>query len=343
MGDLGRCILFLGFAWVFGSSATHANPARPYAPGPISVIDDTGRHVTLSHPAQRVISLAPHTTELLYAAGGHKALIGAVAYSDYPVEAQALPRVGNYRALDIERIVSLKPDLIVAWKQPGAQRVLDRLHALHIPIFYSDPHTLRDIATTLKRLGTLLGTSATAYAAATQFEKDINALRQRYAHHVPVRVFYQVADRPLITLNGQALINDLLKNCAGINVFATQLSSAPIVSTEAMLATKPDVIIISQPTTTQSASARQNQDAQTDPLPANPLPAELQAKISKKPASTLFYPQTFSIQSALLDRPGPRLVQGGRQLCAILEDVRRTRLQPETSAPHGNQKLEDGH
>lgn len=101
----------------------------------VTAIDDAGNTVTLPAPAQRVVSLAPHVTELLYAAGGGAKVVGAVAYSDYPPEAQKVPRVGDNRALDLERIAALKPELIVVWRHGNAQQQLDRLRALHIPLF----------------------------------------------------------------------------------------------------------------------------------------------------------------------------------------------------------------
>ena len=124
-----------------------------------------------------MISLAPHVTELIYAAGGGAKLVGAVSYSDYPPEAKQLPRVGDNKALDLERIVALKPDLIVVWRHGNAQAQLERLRELHIPLFFSEPHQLDDVAVTLTRLGTLLGTSGTADAAASAYRQDIAQLR----------------------------------------------------------------------------------------------------------------------------------------------------------------------
>src|ERR1700744_3921814 len=128
----------------------------------ISVIDDTGATVTLPAPAQRVISLAPHVTELLCAAGGGAKIAGAVSYSDYPPAAKQLPRVGDNKALDLERIVALRPDLIVVWRHGNAQRQIEQLRDLHVPLFFSEPRHLDDIATTLTKLGQLLGTSSVA-------------------------------------------------------------------------------------------------------------------------------------------------------------------------------------
>ncbi len=305
---VARFLNLLSIALAFGLSPAVFGEATPSATlSPLRVIDDTGQSITLTKPAQRVISLAPHTTELLYAAGGQSALAAAVAYSDYPAHALTLPRVGDYRALDIEHILAIKPDLIVAWMQPGTHRTQKALRKLNIPVFYSNPHSIQDIATTLQKLGTLLGTSPIAQTAALQFTTDLQALRSRYATRKPIRVFYQISNRPLITLNGQALINTLLENCGGINIFAAQQALAPIVSTEAMLTAKPDVIIISQ-----SGAPNSTYTPSSTTTPKNN-----------------HYPPTFTINSDLLDRPGPRLAQGAKQLCEVLDFVRHTQLEAD--------------
>ena len=162
------------FTWLvsrFALAAVALGPCAAHAA--VTAIDDAGNTVTLPAPARRVVSLAPHVTELLYAAGGGAKMVGAVAYSDYPPEARQVPRVGDNRALDLERIAALKPDLIVVWRHGNAQQQLDRLRALHIPLFFSEPRKLDDVATSLTRLGVLLGTDATAQTAAAAYRRDI--------------------------------------------------------------------------------------------------------------------------------------------------------------------------
>ncbi len=152
----------------------------------LSVTDDSGASVKLRAPAQRVVSLAPHVIELLFAVGGGSRVAGAVTYSDYPKEAQSIPRIGDNKALDLERIAALKPDLIVAWRHGSAERQMDRLKALGIPIFfYSEPKHLDDIASDIDKLGVLLGTQAKAHAVASAFTADIARLRAKYAQRPP--------------------------------------------------------------------------------------------------------------------------------------------------------------
>ncbi|WP_322014395.1 cobalamin-binding protein [Paraburkholderia sp. J12] len=272
----------------------------------VSAIDDAGNTVTLAAPAQRVVSLAPHVTELIYAAGGGAKLVGAVSYSDYPPEAKNIPRVGDNRLLDLERIVALKPDLIVVWRHGNAQQQLDRLRDLHIPLFFSEPRHLDDVATSLMRLGALLGTSPTADRAAQDYRHEIAQLRERYAARAPVSVFYQVWDQPLMTLNGEHMISDVIALCGGRNVFAALPPLVPTVSTEAVLAANPDAIV----TSSQGATA-----------PDKPLPG-LERWRAWPSLTAVAHGNLFAIDGDLITRPAPRIAQGAAALCKDLDLAR---------------------
>ncbi|WP_175710836.1 cobalamin-binding protein [Burkholderia ambifaria] len=281
----------------------------PVAHADVTARDDAGNTVTLPAPAQRVISLAPHATELVYAAGGGAKLVGTVTYSDYPAAAQTVPRVGDNKALDLERIAALKPDLIVVWRHGNAERQTDALRALHIPLFLSEPKHLDDVATSLRQLGTLLGTAPVADAAAASFSRDIAALRARYAARAPVTMFFQVWDRPLTTLNGAHLFNEVITLCGGRNVFAALKPLAPSVTDEAVLAANPEAIV------TTSAGATRS-DA--------PLPNL--ARWRAWPALTAVARNNlFAIDGDLLTRPSPRIAQGAAALCEDLEAARARR------------------
>lgn len=281
----------------------------PCAHADVATRDDAGHTVTLPAPAQRVISLAPHATELIYAAGGGAKLVGTVTYSDYPPAAQAVPRVGDNKALDLERIAALKPDLIVVWRHGNAERQIDALRALHIPLFFSEPKHLDDVASSLRRLGMLLGTEPAADAAAASFLRDIAALRARYATRPPVTTFFQVWDRPLMTLNGDHLINDVITLCGGRNVFAALKPIVPTVTDEAVLAANPEAIV------TTSAGATRS-DA--------PLPSL--ARWRAWPAMTAVARNNlFAIDGDLLTRPSPRIAQGAAALCEDLDTARTRR------------------
>ncbi|WP_433704380.1 cobalamin-binding protein [Paraburkholderia sacchari] len=320
-GNLREAAQRYGIAWdawidlstgIFVAACT-ALAAGTACAATISAVDDAGETVTLAAAAQRVISLSPHATELIYAAGGGAKLVGAVAYSDYPPQAQSVPRVGDNRAFDLERIAALKPDLIVVWRHGNAQQQIDRLRELHIPLFFSEPHRLDDVATSLTRLGALLGTQTTAAEAALAYRRTIAQLRTRYAQRAPVKVFYEVWDRPLMTINGEHMISDVIALCGGRNVFAALRPLVPTLSTEAVLAANPDAII----TASQGATA-----------PDQPLPALAHWRAWPQ-LQAVARGNLFAIDGDLLTRPGPRIAQGAAQLC---EDLDRARSRDASTA-----------
>lgn len=305
--------------------ASHSTGSRPTAAGlllttlalaaaqtahaAITVTDDTGAAVTLDAPAQRVVSLAPHVTELIYAAGGGAKLVGAVSYSDYPPEAKNVPRVGDNKALDLERIAALKPDLIVVWRHGNAQQQIERLRELHVPLYFNAPHHVDDVPATLVKLGTLLGTGATAQAAADAYHREIDGLRARYAAKPVVSVFYQVWDQPLMTLNGTDTVSDVIALCGGRNVFANLAPVVPTVSTEAVLAANPEAIVTAAPGAT---------------TPRGRLPG-LDRWQAWPAITAVARNNLFAIDGDLIDRPGPRLAQGAALLCEDLERARSRR------------------
>jgi iron complex transport system substrate-binding protein len=295
---------------VAASAASVASASSPAAArNAITVIDDVGRTVTLPAPARRVISVAPHATELLYAAGGGAAMVGAVSYSDYPEAARALPRVGDNRSLDLERIVALKPDLIVVWRHGNADRQTAQLAALGIPLYFSEPKRLDDVAVSLDKLGRLLGTREQADRAAADYRQRIAALRARYAARPPVTVFLQIWDRPLTTLNGAQIVSDVLTLCGGRNVFAALQPVAPTVSDEAVLAANPEAIVA----TAQGATASDASLPSLDRWRRWPSLAAVARS------------NLFAVDGDWLTRPTPRLALGAEQVCRDLETARERR------------------
>nr|WP_224080888.1 cobalamin-binding protein [Cupriavidus laharis] len=283
--------------------------AASQATAAVSVVDDAGQTVTLAQPARRVVSLAPHVTELLYAAGGGERIVGTVHYSDYPPQARDIPRVGDNKALDLERIAALKPDLIVVWRHGNAQKQTDRLRALGLPLFYSEPRRLEAIPDNLEKLGTLLGTEAVAHRAAEDFRQRVATLRKTYAGRPPVTVFYQVWQQPLMTLNGQHLVSDLLTLCGGRNLFAAESPLVPTVSVEAVVAGNPEVMLTAGTGATQSD---------------RPL-ADFAMWEKWKQVTAVARGNLFTINGDLLNRAGPRVVQGAEQICKDLETARSRR------------------
>lgn len=268
----------------------------------VSVIDDTGRTVTLTKPALRIVSLAPHTTELLFAAGAGKSVVGVVRYSDFPAAAAQVPVVGDYNALDLETLVSLKPDLIVGWQSGNPAAAIERLLKFNIPIFLSEPRRLDDIATNLERLGALAGVASLADAASAEFRARLTQLRAHYSGKTPVTVFYQIWDRPLITLNGQHMISAVLELCGGKNLFAALPVLAPEVGIESVIAGDPQVIIASG-----SASSEDHGLGQWARWPS------LRAVRNK---------QLYFVEPDTIQRSTPRILQGANEVCRVLENAR---------------------
>jgi iron complex transport system substrate-binding protein len=272
---------------------------------PVAVVDDAGRRVVLAAPARRIVSTAPHVTELLFAAGGGARIVGAMNYSDYPPAARTIPLVGDNSQIDIERVLALKPDLLVVWQSGNTARQLEQLRQLGIPMFYSEPARMEQVADSLLRFGQLLGTETQAGAAADAFRNAIAALGARYARRAPVKVFYQVWDKPLYTLNGQQVASDAIRLCGGENIFAALAVKAPSVGIEAVLQANPEAIVGN--------------------LPHDPSDTGLAMWAPYKTLLAVRNGNLITLDGELLTRPGPRLVQGAAILCEKLELARQRR------------------
>jgi iron complex transport system substrate-binding protein len=272
----------------------------------VRVTDDYGKPVVLDAPARRVVSLAPHLTELMYAAGAGERLVGAFAYSDYPPEAKSLPRVGSEAQIDLEAVVALKPDLVIAWPQSGSTRAVERIAALGIPVFRSEPRELEDIARTMETLGRLTANEATAAAAARAFRERRARLARTYAARPVVRVFYQVWDRPLVTVNGDHVISKVMRLCGGENVMADLPALAPEIDRERVLRADPEAIVAS--------GADGGRPPWLDAWRAFPGLAAVRGD------------NLYAIRPELLQRHTPRLLDGADELCRILEAVRARRV-----------------
>lgn len=284
--------------------------ARAAAAAPITVTDDAGHRLTLAAPAKRIVSLAPHATELLYAAGAGAQVVATVRYADHPEASRALPRVGDAHQLDLERIAALKPDLVLAWEHGSAPAQLQRLRALKLPLFYSEPRKLPDIAASLRTLGHLAGTDEAAEAAARRFEAEAQRLRQRYAGQAPLRVFFQVWHQPLMTVNDQHLISDVIHLCGGVNVFGSQHALVPMPSAEAVLAAQPQVLVAPAGEATPDGTI-------TDSL-ALWRPFKRFEPIARQ--------QTVLLSSDHISRATPRVLLAAERLCEAMEGFRKPAL-----------------
>jgi iron complex transport system substrate-binding protein len=288
-------------AWCVWSVAwVCALPAR----SEVRVLDVDGRAVVLAAPARRVISLAPHLTELMFAIGAGDRVVGTVEYADFPAAALQVPRVGDSALLDLERIVAMKPDLLLVWRHGNSPQQLQRLAALKLPTYASEARTLADIARTLRDLGVLAGVQARAEQRTAAFESTVSDLRARYSGRRRIDVFYQIWNQPLITVNGDHLISQVLELCGARNVFATERLLTPTVTEEAVLLADPDAIVAGW----------------SDSFGQPPLDGwrRLRALRAARQGHLL------QVDPDLLHRQSDRVALGARELCDKLDAVRRS-------------------
>lgn len=287
----------------FGLVLTVLLLAATYARAGVTVQDDRGNTVSLARPAERIVSLAPHATELLFAAGAGSRMVGAVDWSDFPPAAREIPRVGSYVQPDLERIVALKPDLVVAWYSGNEPRLVERLRALGYPVYVSEMRALEEVPAGIERLGRLAGTDAAASRAAADFRARRDRLQKSYAAGVPVRVFYQIWDKPLMTINNEHLITRVMELCGGRNVFGDLPTLTPHLDVEGVLVANPQAIVASG-----------MGEARPDWLDHWRRWPDLMAV---KNGHLFFVPPDF------LQRPTPRILDGAQQMCEALEQVRK--------------------
>jgi iron complex transport system substrate-binding protein len=217
------------------------------APAPRVVTDDTGTQVTLGAAPCRIVSLAPGTTAMLYAAGAGSCLIGTIAHSVEPAEAAKLPVIGDAETLDFERLLAQRPTVVVVAVDVVQRMRIDRIRSLGIPVYQVHVTSLSGMPASLRRLGVLAGTGAVADRAADALDAELAALRARFVARTPVRVLYQVWDQPIYTIGGRHVINDALQLCGARNIFADLGTAAPAVTREAALARDPQLILASAP------------------------------------------------------------------------------------------------
>lgn len=268
----------------------------------VAATDDTGRRVVLEQPARRIVSLAPHVTELLFAAGAGERVVAAVSYSDYPEAARALPRVGAYDRFSIEQVLAHDPDLVVGWQTGNPEGSLERLRRLGPALFVTEPRGLEDIASNLERLGRLAGTDEVAARAAARFRERLEALLARYAGRPRLEVFYEIWNDPLMTVNGEHLISAIIRGCGGRNVFADLPAIASRISVEAVLARDPEVVIAS------------GMDAER--------PEWLDEWKQWPELAAVRRNQLYFIPPDTLQRHTPRVLEGMERMCRVLEDAR---------------------
>lgn len=212
---------------------------------PIRVSDFTGEIVTLEKPAQRIVALAPHIVENVFTAGAGEQLVGVVAYSDFPEQAKLLPLVGGYAKTNLEKILELDPDLIIAWESGNSDASVARIKELGYPVYVDQPDSLTDLSKSVRDIGTLTGHAEQAKRAMDEYLAIITETKALYENKPKVRTFYQVWNQPLRTITGKHIISDAIRLCGGTNIYADEPSVSPIINIESLLERDPQAIIAS--------------------------------------------------------------------------------------------------
>lgn len=258
--------------------------------------DEAGNQIKLARPAQRIVSLSPHATELLYAIGAGSQLVGRDAASDYPREASRLPSVGQYGTFNVEAILALRPDLVVAWEGPQAGPATRRLRELGIAVYASQPGTVAAIPQAMRALGTLTGRDGEAVAQ--RFDAGWMALTARYRGKPVLAVVPQVGNEPAMTVNDQQFVSAAFRACGTRNPFGGEVAAVPLISAESLLARQPDAVVA---LADDAAAARWLAPWRRLPLKA----------------------QFLAVDADTLGRPGPRILPATEALCRRLDVLRR--------------------
>ena len=262
----------------------------------------TASNAVTGSGAPRIVSLSPHITELLFAAGAGARLVGADDASDYPPEVARLPRVGEAAHVDLEALLRLRPTLVILWDSGTPPRVRAELERVGLNVLATEQRSLDDIGDVLVQFGALAGTAPAAAEAARRYRGGLAQLRERYAARARLTAFFQVWDKPLYTVSGKHVISEALSLCGADNVFAELSTLAPLVDREAVLARHPDVILIGA-----AGSEGQRQAADWERFPS--LPAVLNHHI-------------FAVNSSLVSRMAPRILDGVEEMCSALDQAR---------------------
>lgn len=271
----------------------------------VQVVDDLGRQIELPQPARRIVSLAPHLTELLFTVGAGERIVGTVDYSDYPEPAKRIPRIGGYSQVSIEAVTALQPDLVVAWQTGNPPRQVDKLRDLGFVVYISEPRRMEDIPSSIERLGHLAGRAGVAGEAAAAFRQRHDALQRRYASLPVVDVFYEIWNKPLLTVNGHHLISDVIHLCGGRNVYRDLPNLVPTIGVESVLHADPEVIIA-------SGMNEQRPEWLADWRQWRDLRAVKNGNL-------------YFIPPDILQRHTVRILEGAERMCRALEQVRNKR------------------
>jgi iron complex transport system substrate-binding protein len=267
-----------------------------------TVRDDAGESVTVATEVCRIVSLAPGTTAMLYAAGAGSCLVGTIAHSTEPAAAATVPVIGDAETLDFERLLALRPTAVVVAVDVVQRVRIDRIRSLGIPVYQVHVTRLSQMPDSVRRLGALAGTNEVAAMSATALRAELDALSKRYRERRPVRVLYQIWDRPIYTIGGRHVIADALTLCGAVNIFGELGTAAPAVTREAAVLRDPELIIASAP-----------------PASAD----EWLAEWRKFPGLTAVRNgHLVSFSDERIDRMGPSVIAATGGLCEVVDRAR---------------------
>jgi len=274
----------------------------------INLTQANGETLTLPKPVGRIITLAPNLAELVFAAGAGDLLKAVVEYSNFPAPVRTIPRIGDAFRIDLEGIIELKPDLVIAWQSGNPQTALQKLEQLGITVWQVEITRPGQIPDTVEAISNVAGTQSVGHPSAQQLRNRLNELLRQNAMKTPVRYFYQIAARPLYTINGHHIISRSLAICGGVNVFSDLPTRAPQISRESVILKNPEVMI------------------------APELPGEIPAlghwqdwpRLTAVSNSNLLYLPADQISQAT-----PRLLDSIELACALLDDFRKSTEQVE--------------
>jgi iron complex transport system substrate-binding protein len=267
----------------------------------ITSTDDAKQSIAFTKPALRIITLAPSLTELAFAAGAGDKVVAVSAYSDYPLIAKKLPQVSNASGVSFESLLALKPDLVLAWKSGNRASDLQRIRDFGIPVFAIEIERMNDVPRALRNIGLLAATSQISERAAAEFEQRINALRADNTAKSKVSVFFEISREPLMSVNRNHAISEIIRLCGGENSFADMAPLVFVTPLEALFSKQPDAIIY----TSSDASEKM----------LSPRYRGLRASDAKR---------IYRIPADPILRTGPRMAEGAANVCASLDQARQS-------------------
>jgi len=290
-----RKLSWLAFVVLLAACASHQNPPTPNSR---EITDDAGRRVSLPARVDRVISLAPNLTEIVFAVGGGNRLVGRTSYCDYPPEARAVAEIGDTLHPSLERIIALRPQVVLISTASQLEIFTQQLQSQNIAVFVTDPHDLDGVFRSIEQVGEILGQQQQATVLVQKLRDRTNTVEAAVKQKQPVRVFYQLSAEPLYTAGHDAFVTDLIRRAGAISVTADVPGAWPKYSNESALAAKPEAIIL--PT---GGSMGTGNSTVTEALRQSP--AALAGRV-------------YKINDDHLVRPGPRAVDGLEEMAKAL-------------------------